>query len=135
LELSELRSPLGDIAGGVRVVENGPQWERGHHHNPMCLKIVAQLPRCDKYSIDKLVRLEVPGLCLVEDFADVVDRPLEGSDPCSLSRAPRLLAFCHRCDGRTTTFSQGDLSVLLGELPLPFGDQHHADHLCGRCKV
>jgi hypothetical protein len=39
----------------------------------VCLKIVAQFSGRNKYSIDKLVRLKVPGLCLMEDFADVVD--------------------------------------------------------------
>jgi hypothetical protein len=48
----------------------------------MCLKIVAQLPGRNKYSIDKLVRLKVPGLSLMEDFTDVVDWLLDGSDPC-----------------------------------------------------
>jgi hypothetical protein len=46
-ELSELRSPLGDVAYGVRVVEDGPQRKGGHHHNPMCLEIMAQLPGRD----------------------------------------------------------------------------------------
>jgi hypothetical protein len=44
---------------------------------------VAQLPGRDKYSIEELVRLKVPGLCLMEDLADIVDRPLKGPDPCS----------------------------------------------------
>jgi hypothetical protein len=73
LELSKLHGPLGYVSCGVRVVENGPQWEGGHHHNPVGLKIGAQLPGRNKYSLDKLVHLKVPGLCLMEDFADVVD--------------------------------------------------------------
>jgi hypothetical protein len=51
----------------------------------MRLKIVAQLLGRNKYSIEKLVRLKVPGLCLVEDLADVVDRLLDGLDPCGWS--------------------------------------------------
>src|SRR6185437_13810665 len=47
----------------------------------MCLKIVAQFPRRNKYGIDKLMRLKIPGLCLVEDFADIVDWLLDGPDP------------------------------------------------------
>jgi hypothetical protein len=65
----------------------------------MCLEIVAQLPGRDKHIIDKLVRLEVPGLCLMEDLADVVDRPLYGSDPYGCSRALKVRG------GRTTNFS------------------------------
>jgi hypothetical protein len=85
LELSKLCGPLGDVACGVRVVENGPLREGGHHHNSVCLKIVAQLPGRNKYSIDKLVLLKVPGLCLMEDFANVVDWLLDGLDHCGWS--------------------------------------------------
>jgi hypothetical protein len=49
----------------------------------MCLEIVAQLPGRNKYNIEKLVCLKVPGLCIMEDLADVVDRPLNSSDPYS----------------------------------------------------
>jgi hypothetical protein len=38
----------------------------------LCLEIVAQLPRRNKHSIEKLMHLKVPGLCLVEDLTDVV---------------------------------------------------------------
>jgi hypothetical protein len=48
----------------------------------VCLKIVAQLPGRNKYIIDKLVRIKLPDLCLMEDFADVVDWLLDGLDPC-----------------------------------------------------
>jgi hypothetical protein len=40
-----------------------------------------QLLGRNKHSIEKFVRLKVPGLRLVEDLADVVDRPLDGPDP------------------------------------------------------
>jgi hypothetical protein len=56
----------------------------------VCLEIVAQLPGRNKHNIDKFVRLKVPGLCLMEDLADVVDLPLNGPDPC---RDLRFLAF------------------------------------------
>jgi hypothetical protein len=65
---------------------------------------VAQLPGRNKHYIEKFVRLKVPGLRLVEDLADVVDRPLNGLDPGSWSRVLRFLAFLCR----------------------PFNDQHHA---------
>jgi hypothetical protein len=71
----------------------------------VCLKIVAQLPGRNKYNIDKLVRLKVPGLCLVEDLADVVYQLLDGSDPCGWPQVLRLLAFRQHRGGRTTTFS------------------------------
>jgi hypothetical protein len=71
----------------------------------VCLKIVAQFPGRDKYSLDKLVRLKVPDLCLMEDLADVLDRLLDGLDPCGWTRVLRLLAFRQHRGGRTTTFS------------------------------
>ena len=42
---------------------------------------MVQFPGRNKYGIDKLMSLNVPGLCLVEDFTDVVDRLLDGPDP------------------------------------------------------
>jgi hypothetical protein len=57
---------------------------------------VAQLPGRNKHSIEKLMCLKVPGLCLVEDLADVVDRLLNGPDPYSRSRALRFLVFLCR---------------------------------------
>jgi hypothetical protein len=71
----------------------------------VCLKIVAQLPGCNKYNIDKLVRLKVPSLCLMEDLTDVVDRLLDGLDPYGWSRVLKLLVFCQHRGGRPTTFS------------------------------
>jgi hypothetical protein len=65
----------------------------------VCLKIVEQLPRYNKHSIDKLVRLKVPGLRLMEDLADVVDRLLYGPDPYGWPRALKVRG------GRTNTFS------------------------------
>jgi hypothetical protein len=66
---------------------------------------VAQLLGRNKYSIDKLVHLKVPSLCLMEDFTDVVDWLLDGLDPCGWSRFLKLLAFHQHRGGRTTTFS------------------------------
>jgi hypothetical protein len=80
LKSSKLYSPLGDVARGVRVVEDGPQWVRGHHHNLVGLEIVAELPGCNEYSIMELMRLGIPSLCLVQDLADVVDRLLDGPE-------------------------------------------------------
>ena len=71
----------------------------------MCLKIVAQLPGRNKYNIDKLVCIKVPGLCLMEDLANVVDRLLDGLDPYDRSRVLNLLAFRQHRGGRTTTTS------------------------------
>jgi hypothetical protein len=74
---------------------------------------VPQFPGRNKHSIEKFVRLKIPGLCLMEDLTDVVDRLLIGSDPYSRSRALRFLAFLHR----------------------PFDDQHHAHRFCSRRDV
>ena len=81
LELSQLCCPLGDVARGVGVVQDRSQRIRGHYNNSVCLKVVAQFPGHNKYCIDKLMCLKIPGLCLVEDFADVVDWLLDGPDP------------------------------------------------------
>jgi hypothetical protein len=45
-----------------RMALNG---KGGHHHDPVCLEKVAQLPGCNKHSIEKFVRLKVPSLRLV----------------------------------------------------------------------
>jgi hypothetical protein len=65
----------------------------------VCLEIVAQLPGRNKHSIEKLVRLKVPGLCFVEDLDDVVDRPLYGPDSYGWSQALKVRG------GRTSTLS------------------------------
>jgi hypothetical protein len=93
------------------------------------LEIVVQLPGHNKYNINKLVRLKILGLCFMENLADVVDRPLNGPDPCSWSRVLRLRG------GRTTTFSLGNLLTPLGMLLHPFDDQHHAHRLRNHCNV
>ena len=65
----------------------------------MCLEIVAQLPGHDKHNIEELVRLKIPGLRLMEDLADVVDRLLYGPDPYGWPQALKVRG------GWTTTFS------------------------------
>jgi hypothetical protein len=62
---SKLYSPLGNVARGVGVVENGPQWIRGHHHNFVGLKIMAELPGRNEYSIKELMHLGIPSLCFM----------------------------------------------------------------------
>jgi hypothetical protein len=44
LKSSKLCSPLGNVTHGVGVVEDGPQWVGGHHHNFVGLEIMAELP-------------------------------------------------------------------------------------------
>jgi hypothetical protein len=65
LKSSKLCSPLGDVARGVGVVEDSPQWIRGHHHNFVGLEIMAELLGCNEYSIMELMRLGIPGLCFM----------------------------------------------------------------------
>jgi hypothetical protein len=74
---------------------------------------VAQLPGRNKHNIEKFVRLKVPGFCFVENLADVVDRLLNGLDPCSRSLALRFLALLCR----------------------HFDDQHHAHRFCSHRNV
>jgi hypothetical protein len=73
LKTRKLCCPLGDVARGVEIMEDGPQWVRGHHHNLVGLKIVTEFPRRNEYSIKELMRLSIPGLCLMKDLVDVVD--------------------------------------------------------------
>jgi hypothetical protein len=40
LKSSELSSPLGNVACGVGIVEDGPQRVRGHHHNLVGLELM-----------------------------------------------------------------------------------------------
>jgi hypothetical protein len=80
LKSSKLCSPLGDVARGVGIVEDGPQRVRGYHHNLVGLEIMAELPGCNEYSIKELMRLRIPGLCFMKDLANVVDRLLDGLD-------------------------------------------------------
>jgi hypothetical protein len=89
LKSSELSCPLGDAARGVGIVENGPQWVGGHHHNLVGLEIVTEFPGRNEYSIKELMRLRIPGLCFIKDLADVVDLLMDGSDPAS-----RTGSFC-----------------------------------------
>jgi hypothetical protein len=65
LKSSELCSPLGNVAHGVGVVEDGPQWVRGHHHNFVGLEIMAELPGRNEYSIKELMGLGIPDVCLM----------------------------------------------------------------------
>ena len=73
-------------------MEDRSQRIRSHYHYSMGLKIVVQLPGCNMNDIDDLMRLGIPRLCLVEDFTDIVNWLLDGSDPIvefgSLSSAP-----------------------------------------------
>jgi hypothetical protein len=46
----------------------------------MGLEIMAELPGHNKYSIKELMRLRIPGLCLMKDLADVVDQLLDSLD-------------------------------------------------------
>jgi hypothetical protein len=61
LKSSKLCSPLGNVARGVGVVEDGPQWVGGHYHNSVGLKIMAELPGRNEYS-KELMRLGIPSL-------------------------------------------------------------------------
>jgi hypothetical protein len=65
LKSSKLCSLLGNIARGIGVVEDGPQWVGGDHHNFVGLKIMAELSGRNEYSIKELMRLTIPGLCFM----------------------------------------------------------------------
>jgi hypothetical protein len=104
------------------------------------------------------MRLRIPGLCFMKDFADVVDRLLDGPDSASRTGSFCLswglagpqVAWCFKpgpgrtlrskagCEagGGWTSFSyrgihRGPLREMLG----PLSDQHHADHFGRRCKI
>src|SRR6185503_16022359 len=99
------------------------------------------------------MRLKIPGLCLVEDFADVVDWHLDGPNPGDRVR----LSLIHHVRSlgpqrfwvptgtrllrtplsgvRLTILGWGDPGVPLASLLCPLGDQHHADRLCRCSKI
>jgi hypothetical protein len=159
LKTSKLCRPLGDVARGVGIVEDGPQRVRGYHHNLVGLEIMAELQGRNEYSIKKLMRLRISGLCFMKDLTDVVDRLLDSLDfasetgPFSLSwglagpqvtwfspgsgpgRTLRSRVGCHIGGGRTSTSCRGDRGGPLQELLEPLSDQHHADYFSCRCKV
>jgi hypothetical protein len=80
LKTSKFRRPLSDVARGVGIVEDSPQRVRGYNHNLVGLKIMAKLPGCNEYSIKKLMRLRIPGLCFMKDLTDIVDQLLDSLD-------------------------------------------------------
>jgi hypothetical protein len=41
---------------------------------------MVELPGCNEYSIKELMRLRIPGLCLMKDLTDVVDWLLDSLD-------------------------------------------------------
>jgi hypothetical protein len=47
------------------------------------LEIVMEFPGRNEYGIKELMRLRIPGLCLMKDLADVVDRLLDSPDSAS----------------------------------------------------
>jgi hypothetical protein len=105
LKTSKLCCPVGDIARGVGIVEDGPQRVGGHHHNLVGLEIMMELPGRNEYSIKELVRLKIPSLCLMKDLTDVVDRLLD-----SLDFASRIGSFSlswGRAGPQITRFSPG----------------------------
>ena len=57
LKSSKLCSPLGDVTRGVGVAEDDSQWIRGRHHNLVGLKVMAELPGRNEYSVKELMRL------------------------------------------------------------------------------
>jgi hypothetical protein len=87
LESSKLCSPLGDVARGVGIVEDGPQRVRGYHHNLVGLEIMAELPGRNEYSIKEPMRLRIPSLCFMKDLTDVIDRLLDSLDFASETRS------------------------------------------------
>jgi hypothetical protein len=114
------------------VLWNGPQRIGGHHHNLVGLEIMAELPGRTKYSIKKLMRLKILGLCFMKNLTDIVDWLLDslnftseigsfslswglagpqvfwffpGSGP---SRTLRSKVGCHIGGGRTSTSYRGD---------------------------
>jgi hypothetical protein len=71
LKTSKLCCPLGDVARGVGIVEDGPQQVRGYHHNLVGLEIVTEFSGRNEYSIKELMRLGILSLCLMKDLTDI----------------------------------------------------------------
>jgi hypothetical protein len=50
-EGSQLHCPLGDVPGGIPIVEDIRQWKVGDHQDVVCVKIMVKLPGGDEYTI------------------------------------------------------------------------------------
>jgi hypothetical protein len=159
LESSELSCPLGDAARGVGIMEDGPQWVGGDHHNLVGVEVVAEFPGRNEYGIKKFMRLRIPGLRLMKDLTDVVDRLLDGPDSASRSgsfwlswgpvgphaawcfsgsgpgRTLRSRASCWSGGGRTSASCRGVRRRPLPKMLGPLSDQHHTDHFGRCCKI
>ena len=73
-----------------------------NHCYLICLKVMVELPGCNKDSVQQLLDLRIPSLRLVQDFADEVDRAL------NLIGVPNFFSFDD--DGSTNdTVDCGDL--------------------------
>jgi hypothetical protein len=64
----------------LEISSDSPQRVGGHHHNLVSLEIMTEFPGRNKDSIKELIRLRIPGLCLMKDLADIIDRLLDGLD-------------------------------------------------------
>ena len=72
----ELYRPFNDAAIGFLIIEDVAQRILSNHCYLICLKVMTELPRRNKDSVQQLLDLRIPSLRLVQDFVDEVDRAL-----------------------------------------------------------
>ena len=73
---AELYRPFNDAAIGFLIIEDVAQRILSNHCYLICLKVMAELPRCNKDSVQQLLDLRIPSLRLILDFANEVDKAL-----------------------------------------------------------
>ena len=73
---AKLYHPFNDVAISFFIMEDVAQWILSIHCYLICLKVMAELPRRNKDSVQQLLDLRISSLRLTQDFADAVDRAL-----------------------------------------------------------
>ena len=53
VEAHELERPLGDVAGGLPIVDDVPQATRGYDHNRVAIKVMPELQLANEYGIEE----------------------------------------------------------------------------------
>ena len=73
---AELYHPFNDVAIGFLITKDVAQRILSNHCYLICLKVMAELPRRNKDSVQQFLDLRIPSLRLIQDITDEVYRAL-----------------------------------------------------------
>ena len=73
---AELYRPFNDVAIGFLITEDVTQRILSNHCYLIRLKVMVELPGCNKDSVQQFLDLRIPSLRLIQDFIDEVYRAL-----------------------------------------------------------